>query len=66
MGETSKTGGEKSSGSVSTALPRGEARYLEKSPDAQAIRDRLIAAGLEGSSGAPSRGPEPVAPGGGE
>src|SRR5215469_3490729 len=29
-------------------LTRSEARYLEKSPDAQAIRDRLIAAGLEG------------------
>jgi hypothetical protein len=47
-------------------LTRSEARYLEKSPDAQAIRDRLIAAGLEGSSGASSSGAEPVAPSGGE
>ena len=30
-------------------LTRSEARYLEKSPDAQVIRDRLIASGLEGS-----------------
>lgn len=47
-------------------LTRSEARYLEKSPDAQAIRDRLVAAGLEGGFGAPSGGPEPIAPGGGE
>ena len=29
------------------SLTRSEARYLENSPDAHAIRDRLIAAGLE-------------------
>jgi hypoxanthine-guanine phosphoribosyltransferase len=29
-------------------LTRSETRYLEKSPDAHSIRDRLIAAGLEG------------------
>lgn len=43
-------------------LTRSEARYLEKSPDAQTIRDRLIAAGLEGGSGAPPRGPGPLGP----
>ena len=43
-------------------LTRSEARYLEKSADAQAIRDRLIEAGLEGGSGAPESGPESVAP----
>ena len=32
------------------SLTRSEARYLENSPDAHAIRDRLIAAGLEGSN----------------
>jgi hypothetical protein len=64
MGEISKTGGEKKFGF--DCLTWSEARYLEKSPDARAIRDRLIAAGLEGSSGAPSRGPEPVTPGDGE
>jgi hypothetical protein len=42
-------------------LTRSEARYLENSPDAQAIRDRLVEAGLEGGSGASSGGPEPVA-----
>jgi hypothetical protein len=31
-------------------LTRSEARYLEKTPNAQTIRDRLVAAGLEGSS----------------
>ena len=59
MGETSKTGGEKSSGSASTALP---ARYLEKSADAQAIRDRVVEAGLEGGSGEPQSGPESIVP----
>jgi hypothetical protein len=39
-------------------LTRSEARYLEKSADAQAIRDRLIEAGLEGGSGAPESGSE--------
>jgi hypothetical protein len=29
------------------SLTRSEARYLENSPDAHTIRDRLIAAGLE-------------------
>jgi hypothetical protein len=43
-------------------LTRSEARYLEKSADAQAIRDRLVEAGLEGSSGAPESGPDSVAP----
>jgi hypothetical protein len=43
-------------------LARSEARYLEKSADAQAVRDRLIEAGLEGGSGAPESGPESVAP----
>jgi hypothetical protein len=31
-------------------LTRSEARYLEKSPDADAIRDRIVAAGLEGGA----------------
>jgi hypothetical protein len=31
-------------------LTRSEARYLEKSPDAQTIRDRLIAAGFAGGA----------------
>ncbi|MGH8141884.1 MAG: phosphoribosyltransferase [Steroidobacteraceae bacterium] len=31
-------------------LTRSEARYLEKSPDAHTIRDRLAAAGFEGSA----------------
>jgi hypothetical protein len=43
-------------------LTRSEARYLEKSADAQAIRDRLIEAGLEGSSGSPESCSESVAP----
>jgi hypothetical protein len=34
-------------------LTRSEARYLEKSPDAQAIRDRIVAAGPEGGLGPP-------------
>jgi hypothetical protein len=37
-------------------LTRSEARYLEKSPDAEAVRDRLIEAGLEGGSGTPQSG----------
>jgi hypothetical protein len=41
-------------------LTRSEARYLEKSADAQAIRDRLIEAGLEGGSGAPESGSESI------
>jgi hypothetical protein len=32
-------------------LTRSEARYLENSPDAQTIRDRLTAAGLESGAG---------------
>jgi hypothetical protein len=43
-------------------LTRSEARYLEKSADAQAIRDRLIEAGLKGSAGAPESGSESVTP----
>jgi len=43
-------------------LTRSEARYLEKSADAQAIRDRLIEAGLKGSAGAPESGSESVNP----
>jgi hypothetical protein len=43
-------------------LTRSEARYLEKSPDAQTIRDRLVAAGLEGGSGASPSGPGPLDP----
>jgi hypothetical protein len=43
-------------------LTRSEARYLEKSPDAQAIRDRLIEAGLEGGPGAPESGSESITP----
>jgi hypothetical protein len=31
-------------------LTRSEARYLEQTADAQAIRDRVVAAGLEGST----------------
>jgi hypothetical protein len=31
-------------------LTRSEARYLENSADAHSIRDRLVAAGLEGGS----------------
>jgi hypothetical protein len=34
-----------------TCLTRSETRYLENSPDAQTIRDRIVAAGLEGSAG---------------
>jgi hypoxanthine-guanine phosphoribosyltransferase len=36
-------------------LTRSEARYLENSPDAQTIRDRLAAAGLESRSGPTAR-----------
>ncbi len=43
-------------------LTRSEAHYLEKSADAQAVRDRFIEAGLEGSSGAPESGSDSVAP----
>jgi hypothetical protein len=38
-------------------LTRSEARYLEKSPDAQAIRDRITAAGPESGSGSPEGSP---------
>jgi hypoxanthine-guanine phosphoribosyltransferase len=31
-------------------LTRSEARYLEKTPDAHTIRDRIVAAGLEGGT----------------
>jgi hypothetical protein len=34
-------------------LTRSEARYLDNSPDAQTIRDRIAAAGFAGSAGAP-------------
>jgi hypothetical protein len=44
-------------------LTRSEARYLEKSANAQAIRDRLIEAGLEGSSRASQTGSKSVTPG---
>jgi hypothetical protein len=47
-------------------LTRSEARYLENSPDAQAIRDRLVEAGLEGGSGASPGGPEPLVSGDGD
>jgi hypothetical protein len=43
-------------------LTRSEARYLEKSADAQAIRDRLVEAGLEGGSGEPESRQDSVAP----
>jgi len=43
-------------------LTRSEARYLENSPDAQAVRDRLIAAGLEGSSGPAEGSQGPIGP----
>jgi hypothetical protein len=47
-------------------LTRSEARYLESSPDAQAIRDRLVEAGLEGGSGASPGGSEPLVSGDGD
>jgi len=40
-------------------LTRSEARYLENSPDAQTIRDRLTAAGLESRAGPPDDQPTP-------
>jgi hypothetical protein len=43
-------------------LTRSEARYLENSPDAHTIRDRLVAAGLEGSSPSSSAQHAPIAP----
>jgi len=43
-------------------LTRSEARYLENSPDAHTIRDRLVAAGLESGSGPSSDADAPVAP----
>jgi hypothetical protein len=39
----------------SAALPRSDACYLEKSANAQAIRDRLVEAGLESSAGPSER-----------
>lgn len=36
------------------ALTRSEARYLENSPDAQTIRDRIAAAGFEGGDSSPA------------
>ena len=43
-------------------LTRSEARYLENSPDAQAVRNRLIAAGLEGSSDLAEGSQGPIGP----
>jgi hypothetical protein len=45
-------------------LTRSEARYLENSPDAHTIRDRLVAAGLESGSGPSRNADTPVAPSG--
>jgi adenine/guanine phosphoribosyltransferase-like PRPP-binding protein len=42
------------------SLTRSEARYLENSPDAHAIRDRLIAGGLEGRGLLPEAAAEPL------
>jgi hypoxanthine-guanine phosphoribosyltransferase len=42
------------------SLTRSEARYLENSPDAHAIRDRLIAAGLESGNLASDAASEPL------
>ena len=42
-------------------LTRSEARYLEKSADAQAIRNRLIEAGPQGGSGPAENGSESIA-----
>ena len=42
------------------SLTRSEARYLENSPDAHAIRDRLIAAGLESRNLASDAASEPL------
>ena len=36
-------------------LTRSEARYLEKTPDADSIRSRLVAAGLKGSANLPGK-----------
>jgi orotate phosphoribosyltransferase-like protein len=43
-------------------LTRSEARYLENSPDAHTIRDRLVAAGLESSFASPGEPDAPIAP----
>ena len=43
-------------------LTRSNACYLEKSANAQAIRDRLVEAGLEGSAGPSESGSESVTP----
>lgn len=42
------------------SLIRSEARYLENSPDAHTIRDRLIAAGLEGRARFPEAATGPL------
>jgi hypothetical protein len=43
-------------------LTRSEACYLENSPDADTIRDRLVAAGLEGSFASLGDPDAPIAP----
>jgi hypothetical protein len=43
-------------------LTRSEARYLENSPDAHTIRDRLVAAGLEGSPAPSGDSSAPLVP----
>jgi hypothetical protein len=48
-----------------TELTRSEARYLENSPDAHTVRDRLVAAGLEGGSASSSDPHAPIVPPGG-
>ena len=42
------------------SLTRSEARYLENSPDAHAIRNRLIAGGLESCGLSPEATAEPL------
>jgi hypothetical protein len=42
------------------SLTRSEARYLENSPDAHAIRERLIAAGLESGAFPSDAASEPL------
>jgi len=46
-------------------LTRSEARYLENSPGAHTVRDRLVAAGLEGGPATSSDPHTPIAPAGG-
>ncbi len=55
MSKNSKTDDEKGQGSASTDLPGRRLVPSKSSPDARAIRDRVIAARLEGGSG-PSSG----------